>query len=373
MGTRRRVSQFVQPETRQVSFLSYFRTAVSEVTGRELSIRDVPSDVKLSSLATKTQLDEIASRLTRDFNLDFLTLPNEWPDAETVGDVIDLIRSLIAIEYDKGSAQDSVRLSCPVFRWHLRDKFHVSSPTEFFRPFEDGPWKWRDQGRFAAKDMNCGHYFGLCTAAATAEIQYYCETSVVPDNRVLVCLDIDIDNVLDLTRIDVMQRTFSTCVEDPENRIGTVPDLILHELIEKNNFGKEVKGGNVVTDYIGRWAFDKGYQGILFFGARAIDDLRRGDVHNANRNFEPLYGYAALNSLRQHPEFCNVVLFSGATLVSSTRAFGCSRAEPQHWEMTRNPYFGLGAPAILELSTFDEHFQDEMRYSHWYASKPVYK
>src|SRR5436190_22319824 len=65
----------------------------------------------------------------------------------------------------------SIRLKGTVYRWHHPEFLFLGD--DFHRTFEDGPWKWDAQGRFAGSGLLCGHYFGLSEEAATEEATHY--------------------------------------------------------------------------------------------------------------------------------------------------------------------------------------------------------
>jgi hypothetical protein len=50
----------------------------------------------------------------------------------------------------------SIRLRGKGYRWQQQER--VQRGAEFYKMFEDGPWKWKAQGRFAGAGLNCGHY-----------------------------------------------------------------------------------------------------------------------------------------------------------------------------------------------------------------------
>src|SRR5690242_17924353 len=65
----------------------------------------------------------------------------------------------------------SRQFSGTFYRWHNPEKFWMGD--EFWRTFEDGPWKWEAQQRYAGKNVNCGHYFSVSVEGAEAEARFY--------------------------------------------------------------------------------------------------------------------------------------------------------------------------------------------------------
>jgi hypothetical protein len=233
----------------------------------------------------------------------------------------------------------AVRLRGSVYRWHTRD--WLFQGAEFHRTFEDGPWKWDAQGRFAGKGINCGHYFGLSVAAANEEAKHY---GIDTSTSALIELEGKSRRILDLTHPDVIRAVFETCV-DEHRVVSHSYYTMLEELIERD------EGGSVITNYIGHWARRQGYEGILFFSARAMDFPR---VQRMDRDLEAWTYRMVFRDLRKDSALLNVVMFSGATVLDKAKMYRIDSGP-----RIANPLHGKGADEIYELFEYDESYQLE--------------
>jgi hypothetical protein len=233
----------------------------------------------------------------------------------------------------------SIRLQGNVYRWHARE--HVHEGDAFFKTFEDGPWKWAAQGRFAGKNLNCGHYFGLSVEAATEEAKYY---GIDEQKAVLLELEGASTRILDLTHPDVMRAIFEMHIDNHEIVSWSYFNM-LQELVERG------QGGNVTTDYIGYRAKEEGYDGILFFSARVMNVPW---IKSINRDLEEPVLQTTFDKLRWDLTLLNVVLFSGANVVKCVHTYRIGEGEP-----LQNPYFGKGLDSIYKVSEYGLDYQIE--------------
>lgn len=156
----------------------------------------------------------------------------------------------------QSSSLDHSRSIQGVFsRWH--DKEDVIGDPPLWRLFMDDERKWSAQGRFAGKDINCGHYFALSPKAALSEAQHY-EMQI--ENAAFVEADASFDKILNLTEPAARRRAYEA-VTEASHRADT---FIAEEMAE------EVTGGTSLTDNVGKWAIGSGYEGILYFAPRLI-------------------------------------------------------------------------------------------------------
>lgn len=288
-------------------------------------------------------------------------------DSPTLGELIQSAGDLVPVYFAPGDKAESVRVACRAFRWHPRAYAPEDGRRDLRAVFEDGPWKWDAQGRFAGAGVNPGHYFGLTADAATAEVRYYANLTTVPGDYVLLTLEIALQNVLDLTPKDTMVRHVRQCLTGADQ---LDPAEIAALLIEKG------RGGNALTDYLGYLAHRDGYDGMLFFGARAIPETQRWAVENARPYDEALNNdYDSVRRLSRVRDNFNLVVFSGARVVGATSAFRCGgrrrwifRRRKGTW--TRNPLSGHSRQQILAASAeFGEEYQAR-RQRGFYRSKP---
>jgi hypothetical protein len=235
----------------------------------------------------------------------------------------------------------AVRLKGGAYRWHSANR--VQYGPDFYKMFVDGPWKWEAQGRFAGKNINCGHYFGLSVAAANEESQYY---GTDLKTAVLIEIEGETSRVLDLTHPEVIKYVFEDFV-DSSGVMALFYYPMLQKLIEQS------KGGNQVTDYVGWQAKKLGYDGILFYSARAMAYVTK---YRFNRNLEWTTYQNAFYEMRRNPALLNVVLFSGVKLVNGIKSIRIGDGS----EPMQNPYFRLGTEKVSEMfGRYGEAYQDE--------------
>ena len=236
------------------------------------------------------------------------------------------------------------------FRWHDPECFW--SGEEFYRTFENGPWKWSAAQRYAGADLNCGHYFAVTAVGAMAEAQYY---GLDLSNMQLLKIHGKAESVLDLTHEDNLLAVSRMAIENPQ---VISDDTYLVEILSLLT-DESKSGGNLLTDYIGYWAQNQGYDGIMFFGARALKSdpefwfqIRHG---NGDRSIFAGKTYDLFEQLRRSYDLINVVYFSGANLVTKIQQY----AFPADACYRQNELYGQSASAINSLMTYDQGFQDQ--------------
>jgi hypothetical protein len=220
--------------------------------------------------------------------------------------------------------------------------------------FLDDETKWVMQGRFAGKDLNCGHFFSLNKLGADAETQFY---KVDKTNASFLSVQVDLADVLDLTSEDGIVRAFTAVVEEGSRFNAS---FIAQELIEI------VPGGSILTDRVGHWASNQGYEGILFIGARA--------VHGANTTVADPRGSWNHNLFLMQVGFylndrteLNLVVFRGRYLASRVEQY---RLDDGPW--VPNPLFRMDEGDIeAQLSrdpdfvAVNEEYQERKRSYIW--------
>src|SRR6185436_20528076 len=70
-----------------------------------------------------------------------------------------------------GDLPHSIKLDCKFYRLHQKQYFWTGD--EFWKTFEDGPWKWESQQRYVGKNRNTGHFFALNRRTAKEEAAHY--------------------------------------------------------------------------------------------------------------------------------------------------------------------------------------------------------
>ena len=246
-----------------------------------------------------------------------------------------------------GTLPMSRTFSESVYRWH--DPNHLHEGSDFWRTFEDGPWKWKSQERYAGEYLNCGHFFALTPAGANAEADFY---EIARGSRTLLKARVTSQRILDLTYE-------SNLIEAARSLVGW--DGSRNELLDAlDALLDSAKGGTWLTDSLGRWAAAHGYDGILFFGARAflqdetlVWQIRHGGADRLGFN---MVAYS-FNTLRKNPDYMNLVFLSGAGLTTAIETY----AMPADAGDVRNEYFGMRDLDLDLRLKFGVEYQREQR------------
>jgi len=161
------------------------------------------------------------------------------------------------------------------------------------------------------------------------------------------------ESVLDLTHEDNLLEVSRMAIKNPE----VLPDeTYLVELLSALT-DESKGGGNALTNWIGYWAQTQGYDGILFFGARALKShpelwfqIRHG---RGDRGLFSGLTYLYFEQLRRSYDLINVVYFSGANVATNVRQY----AFPSDGELTDNELFGKSIDDIDPLLTYRQDYQ----------------
>ena len=337
---------------------------VSEVTGTEISQLNAKTSISESAIGSKPHL-RLLDLVMERFDLGYLDLA--FAETDTIGDLTQSVAACMPVYFEAGSLPDSARVETTIFRWHPVSRAPTPKPESLRTALEDGPWKWSTQSRYSGAGLNSGHFFGLTESGATAETIYYGNGSDVPDDHVLFSLDVNLDNVLNLTRKDTIIRYFKECVDlEAELTYGEVAAWLI----------ARTKGGNAITDYMGYRAYHDGYSGILFLGARAIPEIEHLALGNARPYDEQLNNdWESIRKLSRNADYINLVVFAGARLVTRTRRYRCGGVKRRfrgrdQGRWVDNIYFGWTEHDALGLATeFGADFQDA-RARGFFISKP---
>jgi hypothetical protein len=239
-----------------------------------------------------------------------------------------------------GTMAMSVTLNYPLFRWH--ESKYLWRGDEIHKSFLDGRWKLSAQGRFAGRSLNCGHYFALSAHAATAERITY----AMSDYDVLLCADAVLPDILDLTHADNIEKVFARLIEDglvEDYGISSKPWEMIYFLMDKE------LGGNWLTDFVGHWAAEEGYSGVLFFSSRAASLYRENCFRNRNANLAGLDFRENLYTMRLDRNAYCVVVFSGAMFLDRCRKISVKKMDGTE-ETFLNRLFDRGIEQIRSLS-----------------------
>jgi hypothetical protein len=241
---------------------------------------------------------------------------------------------------DTGTGMPESKSISGIFcRWHS----HLLVPpiVPLWQSFLDDDRKWSSQGRFAGANRNCGHFFALSEDGATAEAKHY---GVNLTECKMLQVKANLDKVLDLTTPSGRNLAFEAVVENPDASDA----FIAEEIIE------EVTSGTALTDHMGLWAANRGYEGILYLAPRLLWQPETKAQENTrprkiwDYDLFPLYE----QMFRDSSEL-NLVVFRGRYLLSRITEF---RIGQDNW--LQNDLFGSNEDEIeAQLSTSPEYLE----------------
>jgi hypothetical protein len=245
----------------------------------------------------------------------------------------------------EGTMERSLRLKGVVCRYQRRSRAHRGN--DFWRVFEDGPWKWSAKGRYAGEDVNPGHYFAFLPSSAKAEISHYLGNDGDLSSYDLLRVKGDLDNILDLTYWENV--SFIATKNFGYAHVKT----FLVEVITPQT------GGNKTDEWIGYYASRAGYNGAVYYSARAIREGDRELLENAGYAYYELL----LPNIRANVEGQCLVLFSGAVVLSAISEYCYNDDE---WEP--NPYYGWTQDRLDEVFEYKSDYQEAKRSRVHYTS-----
>jgi hypothetical protein len=282
----------------------------------------------------------------RAFRSSYASAPSDLSLSEEAVEDIEAAMGKKTVFTQTGRLPMSRTFKGSLFRWH--DPRFCEGATKFWQTFQDGPWKWEAQQRYAGKDLNCGHFFALSAAGATAEAEFY--KMALLDCR-LLRVEVELDAVLDLTYEDNLLTIAKDFIQDAALLDRDFFMDILSLLLDDS------KGGNDFTDYVGRWAHQNDYEGVLFFGARALaqfEDLKWQIEHGRDERMGIPVAPGHFLKMRREPSLMNLVVFSGTRLTTRARSYQL----PPVGEVA-NPYFGWSESELDKLLVYNSDFQQE--------------
>ncbi|HXA15775.1 MAG TPA: hypothetical protein VN380_02190 [Thermoanaerobaculia bacterium] len=195
------------------------------------------------------------------------------------------------------------------------------------------------QGRFAGAYFNPGYFFSLTEMACVVEMHHYHRVPAAAtasftvqnvlttlannrNERVFLTCEGSFENVLNLFWPATLRRTIAECFPTIDTQYIDYPSVLL-------SLADSTCGGNWMTDAIGRYAYEHGYNGVRFPSVRALhaernrpwaagslmDGLRYGPIGDD----ESFY----LDDLMQeiHSEATNVVIFRGSYILRNVTRF----------------------------------------------------
>lgn len=229
-------------------------------------------------------------------------------------------------------------------RYHSRK--WLFEGDQFYKNFEDSERKWNSNDRYAASGLTCGHFFGCSRAATEVEAAFY---GLSTKGCALLEVEMILDGLLDLTYEENIDWVLSCVFENPE-LLGRSYFVKLIELIHHQ------RGGDEVNALIGHVARREGYDGIIFFGARALREyeglwmLNPEDplIHDTEEMAFPL--------MRGNRDIQNIVVFPGSLLTRSIERY---RIDGGEWK--ENRFFGMAGEKLDNVLQYPSSFQAERR------------
>jgi hypothetical protein len=254
------------------------------------------------------------------------TDPSEWPN------------------WPAGSKPHSIRLpKAKLYRY--QDKKYLETGATWYHMAWDLDRKWAAKNRYSGKDISPGHFFSVHPNGALAEMNAY-DADV--SGSELLEYTISIDNLLDLTDIEALSWFYKKHFA-PENdwHWGVMLDSLFDQQM----------GGDNHNAFAGHKALLDGYNGIVFFGARASERFWADPGSMRHRDWDLVaYDHEAM---RQEPECINVVIYFGHNVVGATHeiVYAVGKIE--------NALFGAGIEEIdavfagdpLKPSDVDLHYE----------------
>ena len=233
---------------------------------------------------------------------------------------------------------ETISMSATVYRF--QEKSRVFRGDQMFKMFEDGPWKWRGQQRFAGEveirpgaekiKLNVGHFFATSIDTARAEMLHYVPPDKLSDYS-LITLAGHLGKILDLTTFYNVLKVASEMDLKFTDKTRLNDHDIYKTLITSST------GGNKFTSAFGHYASQHGYNGIVFCSARALKP------EHAERLLESEYYDEVMEDYEKGPiyeeirnrvgQMC-VVAFSGSVVI---RAIEKYHVDDGPWEA--NPYY----------------------------------
>jgi hypothetical protein len=140
---------------------------------------------------------------------------------------------------------------------------HLRTGADFWKNWTNEGHQWAQRGRYAGSGINPGTFFSRSKQAADDEMRFYSHGAAPQDSAQLVLL-VKQEGILNLTEIESLEFVFEELLNLPYRR-RTVQFALLASLSRQ---------GNLLTDYIGGWAYHKGFAGVLFLSARALEPFR---------------------------------------------------------------------------------------------------
>src|SRR6266436_1210710 len=142
----------------------------------------------------------------------------------------------------------------------FQDAKYATTEADLWKEFADAEWKWTNPGRYAGSGLNCGYYYSCSSEAAVSEMDFYNKGAEWQGKKARMTIRSLYNGVFNLTEPDSVAFVFDRLLEFPYRRRSFRLALLASLTV----------GGNLFTDYIGCWAYHKGFAGVMFLSARAL-------------------------------------------------------------------------------------------------------
>lgn len=164
-------------------------------------------------------------------------------------------------------------------------QYFESDPEKFFLNFLESPRTFESQYRFAGKNHNSGFYFASSKEVLKVEkgfddgnsknnksnfFKELFRLEKVEKGKVLLEVDIEIDNIMNLTNPENIHRILTEGYSKIKSSRLCASDYLMFSIASN-------KGGNWFTDNIGLELYRNGYNGIIFPSVRAFNANLIGD------------------------------------------------------------------------------------------------
>lgn len=303
----------------------------------------------VGSILVAAYVVKILVELIMDFRKPFLDLDFSYPISR------ENERLLKIPDPCPGDLPHSIKLDGKFYRLHQKQYFW--SGNEFWKTFEDGPWKWESQQRYAGKNRNPGHFFALNRKAAKEEAAHY---KVDNDKYFMMRMYATFNNILDLTDEDNIHKFVLRTVANPEEISFMDTGRFLRWLVDVDT------GGSEITDIIGMQVYRDGYQGVLFYSSRIFDQLDRNFLNSTSAFERNMWMFGAFLKYRKVKRYKCLVVFSGSGLARCVSRY----SSPDGMEV-ENALFGKSEEEIDKLLVYKQEYQEQMKHKYAQVSLPA--
>jgi hypothetical protein len=242
-----------------------------------------------------------------------------------------------------------------IYRFHSKRHLNATS-SGFFQTFLDSEHSATKPGRFCASHINPGFFFGLTPETSLFEFLFHNKAyarsnrsdytiedlqktilSNSEKSRVFITCKASLDNILDLCCPTTLGLTLRECFG---HRVS--PERLEQIYIGDSllSLASSPKYGDTLTNVIGQYAWEQGFNGIKFLSARAIESMKSAISPGQTIREKLLDGVPGDEAglldelLRQlSDKAANLIVFRGAYLAQCVESFCVQElnAAPRSW------------------------------------------